>query len=71
MDWTQVYQSRTVTAEEAVRKINSGNRIFITGNCSTPQTVLAALVDYAPNLKDVEICQALTIGPADYVSPEM
>jgi len=32
---------------------------------------LAALVKHAPNLKDVEICQALSVGPADYVSPEM
>jgi len=29
------------------------------------------LVDYAPQLHDVEIVQALTVGPADYVSPEM
>jgi acetyl-CoA hydrolase len=28
-------------------------------------------VDYAPELENVEICQALTIGPADYVKPEM
>jgi acetyl-CoA hydrolase len=28
-------------------------------------------VDYAPQLEDVEICQSLTVGPADYVSPEM
>ncbi len=38
---------------------------------SVPQKLLAALVEYAPNLKDVEICQALTIGPADYVKPDM
>jgi acetyl-CoA hydrolase len=36
-----------------------------------PQKSLAALVEYAPNLHDVEICQALTIGGADYVKPEM
>jgi acetyl-CoA hydrolase len=71
MDVMQMIQSRTVTAEEAVRNIKSGQRVFLTGNCSTPQTVLAALVEYAPNLEDVEICQALTVGPADYVSPEM
>ena len=59
------------TAEDAVKKIQSGQRVFLTGNCSTPQTVLAALVKHAPNLKDVEICQALSVGPADYVSPEM
>src|SRR3990170_4551953 len=71
MDWNKLYQSRIVTAKEAAHRIKSGNRVFLTGNCSVPQTVLAALVDYAPQLHDVEIVQALTIGPADYVSPAM
>ena len=72
MDWTSIYQSRITTPQEAVRAaIKSGNRVFLTGNVSVPQKVLAALVEYAPNLKDVEICQALTIGSADYVKPEM
>lgn len=71
MDFTQLYQSRILTPEEAVRKIKSGNRVFLTGNCSVPQKTLSALVDYAPNLENVEICQALSIGPADYVSPDM
>ena len=71
MDLNKLYQSRVVSAEEAVKKIQSGQRLFLTGNCSTPQTVLAALVKHAPNLRDVEICQALSVGPADYVSPEM
>jgi acetyl-CoA hydrolase len=71
MDWNKLYQSRIITAGEAAKKIKSGNRVFLTGNCSVPQTVLAALVDYAPELHDVEIVQALTVGPADYVSPAM
>ena len=71
MDWTSIYQSRIVTADEAVRCIQSNTRIFLTGNVSVPQKCLAALVEYAPNLENVEICQALTIGPADYVKPEM
>ncbi|MEW5868934.1 MAG: acetyl-CoA hydrolase/transferase C-terminal domain-containing protein [Chloroflexota bacterium] len=71
MDISERYKSRVITAEEAVRNIKSGQRIFLTGNCSVPQTTLNALVDYAPQLQDVEICQALTIGPADYVAPEM
>ncbi|RCK76170.1 MAG: 4-hydroxybutyrate coenzyme A transferase [Anaerolineae bacterium] len=71
MDWIQQYKSRIVTAEEAVRNIKSHQRLFLTGNCSVPQKLLAALVDYAPNLEDVEICHALTVGPADYVKPEM
>lgn len=72
MDWTSRYQSRVKSAEDAVRgTIKSGNRVFMTGNVSVPQTLLAALVDYAPSLKNVEICQALSIGPADYVKPEL
>lgn len=71
MDWNKLYQSRIVTAKEAAQRIRSGNRVFLTGNCSVPQTVLASLVDYAPELQDVEIVQALTVGPADYVSPAM
>jgi 4-hydroxybutyrate CoA-transferase len=71
MDWTSIYQSRISTPQDAVRAIQSGNRIFLTGNVSVPQKTLSALVDYAPNLRNVEICQALTIGPGDFVKPEL
>ncbi|MBE0669612.1 MAG: acetyl-CoA hydrolase/transferase family protein [Anaerolineales bacterium] len=71
MNATSIYQSRVTTAEEAVKVIKSGNRVFLTGNVSVPQKLLAALVQHAPNIQDVEICQALTVGSADYVAPEM
>ena len=71
MDWTSRYNQRVTTAEEAVKVIKSGDRIFLTGNCSIPRTLLAALVGYAPNLEDVEICHALTMGSAEYVKPEL
>lgn len=71
MDWTSIYQSRVTTAEEAVSVVKSGSRIFLTGNVSVPREALGALVKCAPSLHDVEICQALTIGPADYVTPGM
>src|SRR3972149_4692385 len=71
MDWTSLYKSRVVTPQDAVRFIKSGNRVFLTGNVSVPQTVLAALVEYVPNLTDVEIVQVLTVGAADYVGPDM
>jgi acetyl-CoA hydrolase len=71
MDWKSIYDSRVCTAEEAVRVIKSDQRIFMTGNVSVPQKLLAALVEYAPSLTNVEICQALSIAPSDYVKPEM
>jgi acetyl-CoA hydrolase len=69
--WNSIFESRIVTPEAGARIIKSGMRIFLTGNCSVPQKVLSALVEYAPELQDVEICQALTVGPADYVDPNM
>ena len=71
MSWTEQYQKKVVTAAEAVKAVKSGDRIFLTGNCSVPKMILAALVDRAHELENVEINQALTIGSADYVSPEM
>ena len=68
---TSIYQSRVTTADEAVKTIQSGNRVFLTGNVSVPMKLLEALVRYAPKLENVEICQALTVGAADYVHPRM
>jgi acetyl-CoA hydrolase len=71
MSVAELLLRRTTTAAEAVKTIQSGQRLFLTGNCSVPQTVLRALVDRAPELSGVEIVQVLTVGPADYVAPEM
>ena len=71
MSWISKYTSRVVTAENAVQKIQSNQRLFLTGNVSVPHKLLEALVEYAPNLENVEIIQALTIGAQDYASPEM
>jgi acetyl-CoA hydrolase len=71
MSWTDQYKQKVVAPAEAVKAVKSGDRIFLTGNCSVPSIILSALVDRAPELQDVEICQALTIGSADYVSPEL
>ena len=71
MDWKQYYQSHRMTALEAVRLIKSGDRVFLTGNCSVPLHLLSALVEYAPNLQNVELCQALTVAGSEYVRPEM
>ncbi|RLC89795.1 MAG: 4-hydroxybutyrate CoA-transferase [Chloroflexi bacterium] len=67
----ETYKSRVTTAEEAVKAIKSGDRIFLTGNCSVPQKLMEALVARAPELENVEVCHALTIGSSDYVAPEM
>jgi len=70
--WMQLYQSRLTTAEKAVSAIRSGMRLFLTGNCSVPQRVMAALVEHAPQFYSlIEMAHVLTIGSADYVAPGM
>lgn len=71
MTWLTRYEERLTTAEEAVRVIQSYQRIFLTGNCSVPQKLLGALVDHASDLEGVEVVQVLTVGPAPHASPEM
>ncbi len=71
--WERIYHERMTTAEEAVKHITSGQRVFLTGNCSVPQKLLAALVRRARagEVENVEIVQVLTVGDADYVSPDL
>ena len=70
-NWQDRCRSRLTTADESVKAIKSGDRVFLTGNASVPLPLLDALVRRAPQLQDVEICHPLTICPADYVAPEM
>jgi 4-hydroxybutyrate CoA-transferase len=71
MSWQSIYRSKVTSAEEAIRAIKSGDRVFLTGNCSIPKALLSALVDYAPEVDNVEITHALTLGSSDYVAEGM
>jgi 4-hydroxybutyrate CoA-transferase len=69
MTWLKQYETRIITAEEAAKVVRSGQRVYLTGNCSVPQKLLTALVGRANELEDVEITQVLTIGPAPHAEP--
>ncbi len=72
MNWRTLYEARTVTAQEAVTAtVTSGDRIFLTGNCSVPTVLVDALVAHASSVREVEIAQVLTVGPAPWVAPEL
>lgn len=72
MGWQQEYRRKLVSAEEAIAAtVRSGMRIFLTSNCSVPYALVDALIAYAPQVEDVEIAQALTVGPATWAAPEL
>ncbi len=68
MNW----QDKVMSAAEAVAAtVHSGERVFLTGNCSVPRQLVKALVAYAPQLEDVELAQVLTVGPAPWLDPAL
>jgi len=62
---------RKATAEEALRCVRSGNRVYIHPGCATPEPLAKALAARAPELTDVEVVHLLTFGEANYTQPEM
>jgi 4-hydroxybutyrate CoA-transferase len=62
--------SRTVTAEEAVSVVQSGNRVFVHSVAAAPQRLLEALTARADALRVVEMVSLHTEGAAPYAAPE-
>ena len=62
---------KLVSAEEALQAVQSNQRIFITGNASTPFPLLEALANRArkKEIENVEAMQVLAFGDAPHVEP--
>ena len=71
MSWETDYQKKLRTAEEALRCVQSGMRVYIQPGCAEPETLVGALMRRAPFVHDVEIVHMMTMGVAPYVSAEM
>src|SRR5688572_28554184 len=59
-----------ISAEEAVRKIESGNRVFLHGSAATPIHIIEALLKRHKELKDVELVSISTLGDLPFNDPE-
>lgn len=53
-------------ADEAVRAVGSGDRVFVQGASVTPTPLLEALVRRGDDLRDVELVHLHTYGPTPY-----
>ena len=71
MTWMGLYRSRLCGAEEAVRVVESGHKIYLGSGCAAPHILIGALAGRAEELQDVEIIHHLTLGEAPYIRPEM
>lgn len=63
--------SKYVTAEEAVKVVNSGDRVYLQAAAAAPTILANALTERASELRDVEICHLHVEGEARYANPEL
>jgi acyl-CoA hydrolase len=71
MSWMDSYRTKVMSAREALRCVESHMRVYIQPGCAEPETLVGALIERAPFVRDVEIVHMLTMGRADYIAPEM
>jgi 4-hydroxybutyrate CoA-transferase len=71
MRWENEYKKRLLTADEALSCVQSNLRVYIQPGCAEPETLVEALIQRAPFVRNVEVVHLLTLGRADYVAPEM
>lgn len=70
-NWKSIYQSKIVTAQQALQNVQSNNRVVVGHACGEPTALVEALVDRAPELRQVEIVHMVAMGPAKYAQPGM
>ena len=59
-------QINYVTADEAVKCVEAGNRVFIHGGAATPITLVKALQERHKELANVELVSITTLGDIDF-----
>ena len=62
-------EDKNISAEEAVKIIQSGNRVFIHGSAATPIHILEALQKRHAGLKNVELVSISTLGKINFNDP--
>jgi 4-hydroxybutyrate CoA-transferase len=71
MAWIDDYKSKLTTAEDAVRQVESGHRVYYSGNAATPYPIINALAARKDELKNVQLNHVLLLGKDPFGGPEM
>jgi 4-hydroxybutyrate CoA-transferase len=60
----------SVTADQALQAVKSGDRVYVHNGCSEPLDLVLALTRRSPDVRDVEVLHMATMGIAPYAAPE-
>ena len=69
--WQTKYGDTIVSADEAVSRIQPGQRVFVGTGCAQPQELVRALAARSAALADIEIVHLLTLGSAPYAKEQL
>ncbi|HKE09310.1 MAG TPA: acetyl-CoA hydrolase/transferase C-terminal domain-containing protein [Candidatus Acidoferrum sp.] len=71
MSWQEEYRRKLKSPRDAMQCIQSNMRVYIHPGCAEPEALVEALMARGPFVRNVEIVHLLTMGCADYISPQM
>jgi acyl-CoA hydrolase len=66
-----IYSKKLTSADEAVKRIKSGDNIVIQPGCAVPLELVRAMVRRKDELENVTIYHILIVGELPYVNPGM
>ena len=66
-----IYSRKLTTADEAVKKIKSGDNVVIQPGCAVPLELIRAMVKRKDELENVTVYHILIVGELPYVNPGM
>lgn len=69
MSWQEIYESRKMSVEEAIKLVKSGDRVVLGHAVGIPTYITDAMVDHKEDYKDVEIVQLVPMGNCKFSAP--
>ncbi len=66
MEWEKIYQDRSMSAREAIRLIQNGDRVVIGHAAGVPLAITDVMAEHKEDYRDVEIMQMVSMGNAKF-----
>jgi acyl-CoA hydrolase len=70
MTFTQTYQSKRMSADDAVRLVRNGDTVVVPTGCAEPGRLLTSLSAQRRDFRGVRVAQILPLKKFDYFDPE-
>jgi acyl-CoA hydrolase/RimJ/RimL family protein N-acetyltransferase len=69
-NWREEYQSKLMSAEQAINQIRPGSHIFVGTACGEPQALTRALGEKGERIEDAELFHFVTLSQAPYAQAQ-